>query len=178
MIVLGLFFDNKLRFKLHLNNTISEIFPRLKITYIYVSFVFKKQKLFAQCLSVFTIQFSCCLLYTVLGLRTFQQNSSPAQRLLYRISRREQFNYKLKTVPWLNIDIRSKMHSVYLFRKICTKTPPCLYSKIPFVRFYSQKGHSHNISTFLQSFSDNFSTPSNYFLLLFKSKSIQSLIFL
>lgn len=84
----------------------------------------------------------------------------------------------LLTVPWLNIDKRSKMHSVYLFRKICTKTPPCLYSKIPFVRFYSQKGHSHNISTFLQSFSDNFSTPSNYFLLLFKSKSIQSLIFL
>lgn len=73
--------------------------------------------------------------------RRIQKVQNSCLRLIFGIKRRQRISYKLKTVGWLNMYNRRRLHLACFFHKILKyKSPPYLLNKLTF------RNDVHNIN--------------------------------
>lgn len=142
---LGLIIDYKLRFRQHVTAKLQKAYGSLKMIYSQRHFLNVEIKKML-CDSLVMSHFNHC--DTVYGpcidsieSRRIQKVQNSCLRLIFGIRRPQRISHKLKTVGWLNMYNRRRLHLVCLFHKILKfKTPPYLLKKL------SYRSDVHNIN--------------------------------
>lgn len=132
---LGLFLDNNLRFKLHVQKLLQKSYSTLKILYSnrhVLNFKLKKVLCESLVLSVFNysdIIYGPCLdLYTKERIQKVQNTCC---RLIYGLRKRDHVSYTRKLLGWLNMEGRRDLHFMVFVQKLMTQpTPSILLEKL------------------------------------------------
>lgn len=134
---LGLIIDYKLRFVEHISKAIQKAFAALKIIYsIRRILSYKCKVMLCDSLVLSHFNYADCIYGPCLDFitkRKIQLVQNSCMRLIFGIKKYQRITYKLKVIPWLNMDTRRYFHTTCIFHRIIyNKCPPYLLNKIRF----------------------------------------------